>query len=146
MASTTPVKVILGAGQIGDKSGKSLIDPNKDPGSTPLLCERSSDALSDPFAKYNTPEEAQAFLNIFRKYGYTDIDTARGYSPHAPGTCESLIGQTNFTEWSVLDTKVPGGPGDGKAEKVAASIDASLAALKVSNVTPSRPPKWQRAG
>jgi aflatoxin B1 aldehyde reductase len=108
MASTTPL-VVLGCGNIG--------------------------ASSDAFAKFNTPEMAQAFLNTFHSYGFTHLDTARSYSPGAPGTSEPLIGQTDFASWAVVDSKAMSfRPGAHKAELIAESIDATLEALGVSKV------------
>jgi aflatoxin B1 aldehyde reductase len=67
--------------------------------------------------------------------GYTEIDTARAYSPHAPGTSEPLLGQTDCKEWALIDTKIPSSPGSGKAEKVAESVRLSLGSLGVSKVS-----------
>ena len=107
---TKPVRVILGAGGVG-----------------------SSD---DPIAGHNTPEAAQAFLDIFRKHGYTEIDTGRGYPPHAPGTSEPILGQTDFSKWANLDTKVAPIAGyDHTAAGIAKSIEDSLSALRVDSVS-----------
>ena len=54
-AESETVQIILGAGGIGDSS--------------------------DPIVGQSTPEAAQEFLNIFRKHGYHEIDTARAYPP-----------------------------------------------------------------
>jgi aflatoxin B1 aldehyde reductase len=108
MASTSPI-VVLGCGNVG--------------------------ASVDPIAKFDTPETAQEFLSTFRGYGYTHLDTARFYSPGAPNTSEPLIGQTDFTSWAVIDSKAMCFiPGAHKAENIAKSIDATLEALKVSQV------------
>lgn len=86
-------------------------------------------------AKYNTPEEAQAFFNLFRQYGYDHLDTARGYSPHAPGTAEQIMGETDFASWAVTDSKVRSWqPGTHKAHLITESINESLEALKVKSV------------
>ena len=104
-----PVKVILGAGGIG-----------------------SSD---DPIAGQNTAEAAQEFISIFRKHGYTEIDTGRAYPPHAPGTSEPLLGQTDFATWATLDTKVaPEAEYDHTTAGVAKSLEDSLSALKLQSV------------
>ena len=111
MTASSP-KVVLGAGNVGS----------------------SSDAI----AKYTTPEAAQAFLNLFRKHGYTDIDTARGYSPAAPQTSEPLLAQTDFKHWATIDTKVNSfGPGSHAKEKITESVEESLEALKVDKVSGS---------
>ncbi|MCJ1411353.1 hypothetical protein MMC19_005441 [Ptychographa xylographoides] len=102
-------KIVLGAGPIGD--------------------------AVDPQAKLNTPEAAQAFLDLFRKYGFKDIDTARGYSPGAPGSCEVLLGQTDFAQWAIIDTKVKSWqPRTHTKEMIAESVEESLEALKVDKV------------
>ena len=56
-------------------------------------------AAEDPMAKYNTPAETQEFISTFREASFRHLDTSRGYSPHAPGTSEPLIGQTDFAQW-----------------------------------------------
>ena len=108
MSTTTPT-VVLGCGAIGGSS--------------------------DPVAKFDTPEKAQEYLSIFRTHGFTHLDTARGYSPHAFGTSEPLLGQTDFATWAVLDSKAKSNtPGSHKAETITESIDDTLKALKVSKV------------
>ncbi|MCJ1478363.1 hypothetical protein MMC13_007043 [Lambiella insularis] len=99
-----------------------------------LGCAQIGDA-SDPVAKYTTAGEAQAFLNLFRKYGHTDLDTARAYSPAAPGTSEPLLAQTDFKEWATMDTKIEAfGPHTLSREKVAEGMRGSLEALKMQKV------------
>ena len=88
--------------------------------------------------KYSNPADAQAFLDVFRQAGYVDLDTARGYSPHAPGTSEPILGQTDFKEWAVMDTKIPLQPGNGTREKVAESVRLSLEGLGVDKVGSQR--------
>lgn len=90
---------------------------------------------NDPQAKYTTTRAAQHLLGTFRAYGNTIVDTARGYSPSAPGSSEELLGTTDFSSWALLDTKVTSfTPGAHAADKIAASIEGSLAALNVSSV------------
>lgn len=92
-------------------------------------------AASDPMAKQHTPEAAQEILNVFRKHGFNVLDTARSYSPHANWTCEPLLGQTDFAEWAVMNTKYPPtGKTPQTKENVADSINESLKALKVDQV------------
>lgn len=88
------------------------------------------------YAKYTTPKAAQEFINICRSYGHDTIDTARSYpGGSASGTSEQILGETDFATWAVLDTKVYShGDGCHTASRVKESIDASLAALKVSKV------------
>ena len=103
------LKIVLGAGAIG--------------------------ASSDAQARFTNAEEAQAFLNLFRRYGHVDIDTARGYSPSAPGTSEQILGQTDYKQWAIMDTKVKSGsPNAHTKENIAESIEQSLSALKVDKV------------
>lgn len=91
-------------------------------------------AVIDPTAKFNDTESTQGLLNKFRHYGHTDIDTAAKYSLHAPGTCESILGRTDFVSWAVMDTKVDSGPGSHTAPRIRDSISTSLDALKVKRV------------
>ena len=108
MATATP-KIVLGAGPFG--------------------------AESDPLAHFHTPDKVQSFLNIFREHGYKDIDTARNYSTHAPGTSEPLQGQTDFASWAVTDSKIGfTGPGSHTADKIELSIQQSLEALGIDSV------------
>ena len=112
MSTSTP-KIVLGAGSIG--------------------------ASTDAQAHFTNAEDAQAFLNLFRSYGHVDIDTARGYSPGAPGTSEPILGQTDYKQWAVIDTKVTSGsPNAHTKENIAESIQQSLNALKVDKVSESK--------
>jgi len=89
----------------------------------------------DPQAKFNTPEESKKVLDIYRSRGYTEVDTARGYPVGAPGSSERLLGTANDGNWMTLDTKVVSWtPGSHKKEKIIASIQDSLEALKASKV------------
>jgi len=92
-------------------------------------------AETDPLARFHTPEEVQLFLNIFREHGYKQIDTARNYSPHAPGTSKPLQGQTDFASWAVTDSKIRfTGPGSHTADKIELSIRQSLEDLGVDSI------------
>ncbi|MCJ1285984.1 hypothetical protein MMC26_005326 [Xylographa opegraphella] len=102
-------KIVLGAGSIG--------------------------TASDAQAHFTTAEDAQAFLDLFRRYGHVDIDTARGYSPGAPGSSEQILGQTDYKQWAVMDTKVKSGsPKAHTKENIAESVRQSLSALKADKV------------
>lgn len=108
MSMETP-NIVLGTGSIGDPK--------------------------DPQAKLNSLEKAQEFLSIFRTAGYKQLDTARGYSPGAPGSCEALLGQTDAGEWAIIDTKVKSfEPKSHTKEMIAESVKGSLDALKVAKV------------
>ncbi|KAM0270256.1 hypothetical protein ACHAQH_009497 [Verticillium albo-atrum] len=107
-----PLNIVLGgaANQIGDKS-------------------------LDPTAKYETPEEINTFLDTFLERGYTQLDTARLYSPNAPGTSERLLGAVNAGEKITIDTKVLSGPpGLHTKEKILADLEESLTALKIKQI------------
>ncbi|MCJ1405181.1 hypothetical protein MMC11_008407 [Xylographa trunciseda] len=107
--STPRPKIVLGAGSIG--------------------------AASDSQARFTNAAEAQPFLDLFRKYGHVDIDTARGYSPGAPGTSEQILGQTDCRDWATIDTKVKSGtPNAHTKDMIAESVQQSLDALKVDKV------------
>lgn len=91
---------------------------------------------SDPQARYTTPEAAQQVIDFFRKRGYDHFDTARSYSPGAPGSSEKIMGETDFGEWATLDTKVESlSPGLHSSKAIAESVKASLEALNVSQVS-----------
>lgn len=62
----------------------------------------------DPLVKnFYTVPAAQSCLDLARSFGITRLDTARLYSPNVPGTCEPLLGQTDFGEWAKIDSKPP---------------------------------------
>jgi aflatoxin B1 aldehyde reductase len=89
----------------------------------------------DKMARYDTPEEVNQFLQIFYDRGYRNIDTARNYSPHAPGSSEPRLGAVGAGEKFIVGTKVASRePGDHKKEKIAQSVDNSIAALKINQV------------
>ena len=89
---------------------------------------------SDLTAKITTAALTQEYINVFRNFGGTTIDTSRRYSTNAPGTSELLLGTTDILTWATIDTKVLSNPGDHAPENIATSISKSLEALKVSRV------------
>ncbi|EHK50931.1 uncharacterized protein TrAtP1_009309 [Trichoderma atroviride] len=106
----SPIEIVLGTGNVGDMS-------------------------RDPMAKFDSPAEVQEFLDAFYKSGYRQIDTARGYSPHAPLSCEPRLGAVNVGDKFIIGTKVVSRPeGAHSKDKIADSVDGSLAALKVPQV------------
>ncbi|KAJ3535326.1 hypothetical protein NM208_g7178 [Fusarium decemcellulare] len=107
-AGKSPLTLVLGAGNVGDTS-------------------------SDPIARYSTPDEVNAFFNVFAKRGYNQIDTARGYSLHAPGTSEPRIGAIYPGDRFIIDSKADPTAGYTK-ESVLRDIDASRDALKVDQI------------
>lgn len=94
----------------------------------------------DPTCRFNTPEAAREYLNLFRTRGYDRIDTARIYPSGAPGTTEQILGQADATTDFVIDTKIVSFfPGAHKAGSIQKSVDESLAALRTSKVSLSLP-------
>ncbi|KAL1852394.1 hypothetical protein Daus18300_012227 [Diaporthe australafricana] len=92
------------------------------------------DTKVDKLAKYDTPEEVKTFLDTFYEHGGRHLDTARNYSPSAPGSSEPRLGAVDAGSRFNIDTKIFGLPGDGpfhNAQQVMASIDASVADLKL---------------
>jgi aflatoxin B1 aldehyde reductase len=74
-------------------------------------------------------------VDAFHDRGYTHIDTARDYSPSAPGASEARLGQVGAASRFTIHTKVHSGqPGDHEPSKIALSIEQSLDALKTSSV------------
>jgi len=84
--------------------------------------------------RFHEPSDVIAFLNAFTKRGYTQIDTARIYSPHAPGTSEPKIGaipEKNF----IIDTKVNSfHDGAHSKENILKDINDSLNALRIQQI------------
>jgi aflatoxin B1 aldehyde reductase len=86
-------------------------------------------------ARFDHPNEVNALLNTFHSRGYARIDTAQLYSPHAPGSCEPRLGAVHAGERFSLDTKVSSQePGSHSQANIEASINRSLAALKVKQI------------
>ncbi|ROV97486.1 hypothetical protein VPNG_08701 [Cytospora leucostoma] len=114
MSGVRSPKIVLGAGNVGDRT-------------------------IDSYARYDTPEEVNALLDTFYKRGGRAIDTARNYSIHAPGTSEPRLGVADAGARFSIDTKVGttttavGNTFNDKSS-VHASIDASLADLKLPDV------------
>jgi aflatoxin B1 aldehyde reductase len=74
-------------------------------------------------------------VDAFHDRGYNHIDTARDYSPNAPGASEARLGQVGAASRFTIHTKVHSGhPGDHEPSKIALSIEQSLDALKTSSV------------
>ncbi|KAJ0166852.1 Aflatoxin B1 aldehyde reductase member 3 [Colletotrichum tanaceti] len=112
MAATErkPLNLILGAGNIGDTS-------------------------IDSAARYDTPDQVNAFLNAFLERGHHQIDTARVYSPGAPQTSEPRLGAVAAGARSTIDTKVSSRePGSHTKAKILEEIDKSLEALKIKQI------------
>ena len=85
--------------------------------------------------RYDTPEEVKAYLDAFYEQGGRQIDTARNYSPHAPGSCEARLGTIQVGNRFSVDTKVVSfTPGSHTRAKILESVDTSLNLLKMSTV------------
>ncbi|UKZ51100.1 hypothetical protein TrVGV298_004855 [Trichoderma virens] len=110
MAAKSPLKVIIGAGNIGDRS-------------------------LDKTVRYDTPEEVNAYLNAFYDRGYNHIDTARSYSTGAPGTSEPRLGAVEAGKRFTIDSKaLSREPGSHTREKIAKEVDLSLKALQIDQI------------
>ncbi|KAJ4328643.1 hypothetical protein N0V84_000832 [Fusarium piperis] len=129
MASTgdSSIKLVLGTANIGDTS-------------------------IDPMARFNSPDEVDGFLNAFAARGHHQLDSARAYSPHAPGSSEPRMGAVAAGDRFVIDTKVNSlQPGSHTKEKILREIDASLEALKIKQINieylhmPDRATKFDEA-
>ncbi|KAF9771376.1 hypothetical protein IL306_011003 [Fusarium sp. DS 682] len=91
------------------------------------------DKEADPWARYDTPEEVNAFLNAFAKRGYTQVDTAAVYSPQAPYSSEPRLGVVNAGDRFIIDTKADLFKGHTK-ESISHDIDNSLKLLKINQI------------
>ncbi|KAF5674483.1 Aflatoxin B1 aldehyde reductase member 3 [Fusarium circinatum] len=106
---TTKINIVLGVANVGD--GKA-----------------------DPVVRFHEPSEVIAFLDAFTKRGYNQLDTARIYSPHAPGTSEPKIGEVPEKNF-IIDTKVNSfHDGAHSKENILKNINDSLSALKIQQV------------
>ncbi|KAM0492848.1 hypothetical protein ACHAP8_009701 [Fusarium lateritium] len=108
MENNASIKLILGAAPIGDSS-------------------------VDPMARFSTPDEVNAFLDVFSKHGHDQIDTAAVYSPGAPYTSEPRIGAVSAGDRFHIDTKADWFEGHTK-ESVLRDIDNSLKNLKIDQI------------
>ena len=75
-----------------------------------------------------TPQE---YINLFKKHGFKDLDTAKAY-----GTSEHVLGQLKPDEQGlVIDTKVRSfEPGAHAPESIKQSIKSSLRELNVKQI------------
>lgn len=141
MATTErkPLNLVLGAGNVSSRA----IPPF--PFHQPVLNKRweevkahptqVGDTSIDPSARFDTPEQVNGFLNAFLERGYHQIDTARGYSPSAPGTSEPRLGAVAAGARSTIDTKVMSrDPGSHSKAKILDEVDISLEALQIKQI------------
>ncbi|KAF7562258.1 hypothetical protein G7046_g1852 [Stylonectria norvegica] len=93
------------------------------------------DTSLDPMARFDNPDEVNGFLDIFAKRGLHHVDTARMYSPGAPGSSEPRIGAAGTGERFIIDSKVGGREaGSHSKENVLKEIDISLKDLKIKQI------------
>lgn len=93
------------------------------------------DTSTDPFARFNTPDEVNGFLEVFARHGHRQIDTSRMYSPENPGSSEIRLGAVSAGQRFDIDTKVFSfGAGCHKKDNVLKDIDASLESLNIEQV------------
>ncbi|PWN20201.1 Aldo/keto reductase [Microstroma glucosiphilum] len=80
----------------------------------------------------STPAGMRELLDVCRRFGVQELDTARVYSS---GRSEELIGEVGAQQWFKISTKAPGfSPGSLQHDQVIANCDASLAALRQDQV------------
>jgi aflatoxin B1 aldehyde reductase len=92
-------------------------------------------------ARVHDPEEAGKILDVFRSYGHTELDTARGYGR---GTSEEMLGELNWQKRGiVMETKLSpraliglpeGVRTSHSAEHVRMGLETSLKALKTDKI------------
>lgn len=76
-----------------------------------------------------------AYLDAFHDRGGRQLDTARTYSPHAPGSSETRLGTIEAGKRFAIDTKVVSFlPGSHTKDKIAKSVDTSLELLKIPTI------------
>ncbi|KAF9435844.1 hypothetical protein BGZ76_005392 [Entomortierella beljakovae] len=87
--------------------------------------------VEGPGARVTTHEGAAEIVNTFRKYGHTALDTARVY---ANGNTEKMMGELDL-QGLTIDTKCfPLPLGNLRPDRLKASLQESLAALKKEKV------------
>lgn len=94
------------------------------------------DSSASTFAKFDTPEQVGALLDLFHSRGHRQLDTARAYAPGAPGTSEARLGAAGAGERFRIDSKAgfAGDDGDephGRAG-IVRSADVSVRDLRVA--------------
>lgn len=74
----------------------------------------------------------KAYLDAFYRHGGRQLDTARTYSPHAPGSSEQRLGAVVAGDKFLVDSKVDSfAPGSHAKDKIRERVEASVGALKV---------------
>ncbi|KAK1621901.1 aflatoxin B1 aldehyde reductase member 2 [Colletotrichum phormii] len=111
MVSQVPLTVILGTHSVGD----CVVDPQT--------------------SHFDSEQDVQALLDAFHSRGYRHLDTARDYSPNAPGASESRLGKSKAASRFSIHTKVHSAdPGDHQSAKLELSISRSLSDLQTPTV------------
>lgn len=93
------------------------------------------DKSLDTTVRYDTPDEVNTYLDTFYTRGGHHLDTARAYSPHAPGSSEPRLGWAEAGNRFTIDTKIfSREPGSHVTEKIEENINTSLKELKISQI------------
>ncbi|KAL6411071.1 Aflatoxin B1 aldehyde reductase member 3 [Ilyonectria robusta] len=86
-------------------------------------------------ARFDSPDQVNGFLNAFSARGHYQIDTARSYSPHAPGTSEPRLGGVAAGDRFTIDTKVNSRePGSHTKANILKEIDISIKELNIGQI------------
>lgn len=129
MAIKAPLNIVLGAANVFNIPSRSH--------EFFLLTKLSQigDKSKDPMARFDSPEEVTAFLEAYHKRGGRQVDTARLYSPHAPGSSEHRLGIAEAGKTFAIDTKVFSlAPGSHTKEKIEENLKESLSELKIPQI------------
>ncbi|KXH30345.1 aflatoxin B1 aldehyde reductase member 2 [Colletotrichum salicis] len=111
MVSQVPLTIILGTHSVGD----CVIDPET--------------------SHFDSEQDVQTLLDAYHGRGYSHLDTARDYSPNAPGASESRLGKSKAASRFSIHTKVhSANPGDHQSAKLELSISQSLIDLQTPTV------------
>ncbi|KAI1383537.1 Aldo/keto reductase [Hypoxylon trugodes] len=103
----SPLNLVLGVSSVGDTS-------------------------KDPMARFDTPDEVNNFLDTFTARGYNQLDTARAYPPHAPGTSEPRLGAAGAGDRFIIDSKV--WPEHHTKSGIIGDVDSSLEELRTKQI------------
>ena len=98
-----------------------------------MIFMKVGDISIDKIARFSALDEVNAFFNAFANRGYHEIDTARHYSPHAPGSSEPRIGAVSAGDRFAIDSKADYTNGYTK-ESVLRDIDMSRELLGVTQI------------
>lgn len=120
--------------QTDPRSGTCKQDPNHlGSAKIDLISLQIGDSSVDPMARFSTPTEVNAFLDVFHKHGHDQLDTAAVYSPGAPYTSEPRIGAVLAGSRFKIDTKADWFEGHTK-ESVSRDIENSLKNLQIDQI------------